>query len=124
MTKYFSIRNRPFPPENRQRMKIFLSRKLKKEGFLWSYDIDSDADNVPDEIIIEKTLIHLDYTDYQYLFCIYPKSQIKDVWKKNIATQGEYYYSLNYFIAWFCFGISNPKRYLKNIERTCLIESL
>lgn len=100
-------------------MKNFLYNKLRREGFFWSYDNDNPG-VVSDDIIIEKTLMHLDYTDYQYLFNIYPKAKIKKVWVSNIATLGEYYYSLNYFIAWFCFGIKNPKRYLSRIENQLL----
>ena len=97
------IRNKPLPLNNRIRMKSILFQKLKKNKVFWSYDI-SEIDDCPDEMIIEKTLIHLDYADYQYLFNIYPKSKIKKV----------------YFIAWFCFGIKNPKRYLNQFEKTFL----
>ena len=113
------IRNKPLPRNNRIRMKSILFQKLKKNKVFWSYDI-SEIDDCPDEMIIEKTLIHLDYADYQYLFNIYPKSKIKKVWLDNIVVQGDYYYSLNYFIAWFCFGIKNPKRYLNKFEKQLL----
>lgn len=113
------IRNRPLPLDNRVRMKSFLFQKLKKNKAFWSYDISENNDCI-DELIIEKTLIHLDYTDYQYLFNIYPKSKIKKVWLDNMVVQGNYYYSLNYFIAWFCFGIKNPKRFLKRFEKQLL----
>ena len=115
----YSIRNKPLPLENRMRMKDFLCNKLRREGFFWSYDNENPG-IISDDIIIEKTLIHLDYTDYQYLFSIYPKAKIKKVWISNIATLGAYYYTLNYFIAWFCFGIKNPKRYLNRIENQLL----
>ena len=77
MREHHFIRNKPLPLSNRIRMKKYLFEKLKKEHFLWSYDTQCEPSEVPDEIIIEKTLIHLDYIDFQYLFNIYPKSRIK-----------------------------------------------
>ena len=119
MNKMNYIRNKPLPSVNRERMKSVLFQKLKKNKVFWSYDI-SQVDDCADDIIIEQTLLHLDYTDYQYLFNIYPKSKIKKIWLDNIVVQGDYYYSLNYFIAWFCFGIKNPKRFLKMMENKFL----
>jgi hypothetical protein len=75
-------------------------------------------DMVSDEILILKTLIHLDMHEIDLLFFFFfPSSKIKKVWREQMAIQGEYYYSLNlFFLAWYYFDIKRPKQYLKTVE--------
>ena len=68
---------------------------------------------IPDDILIEKTLIYLDVEDINRLFMIYPSKKIKSVWRERLIIQGEYYYKLNRLLAWLYFGIKNPDKYLK-----------
>lgn len=55
-----------------------LLAKLKQENCFWSYNADS-IKNISDEILIEKTLLHLDLDDINRLFIIYPFKKIEDV---------------------------------------------
>ena len=55
-----------------------LLAKLKQEHCFWSYNEDSIKD-IPDDMLIEKTLLHLDLDDINRLFLIYPFKKIKRV---------------------------------------------
>lgn len=92
-----------------------LYKKLIEENCFWSFDM-TEVEMVNDDMLILKTLIHLDLIDIDLLFLIYPKEKIKKVWREQMAIQGEYYYSLNLFFAWFYFSIKRPSSYLKMIE--------
>ncbi|MCD8387910.1 MAG: hypothetical protein LUD17_13660 [Bacteroidales bacterium] len=92
-----------------------LIQKLKAENCFWSYQADSVKD-VPDDILIEKTLIHLDMPEILQLFSIYPKKKIKQVWLHHLVPQGKYLWALNRLFARFLFDIKNPDSYLKAME--------
>lgn len=98
-------------------VKTFLFNKLKEENAFWSYEPSSvTLDTVTDEILIAKTLRHLDIEEIDLLFDIYSPKAIKEAWKKLMVPEGEYLRTLNRFIAWFYFNIKNPDRYLKTLE--------
>ena len=86
---------------------------MVKNSF-WSYQITID-DLIPDDILIEKTLIYLDIEDINKLFGIFPYKKIKQVWRDRLVIQGDYYRRLNKLIAWLYFDIKNPDRYIKRI---------
>ncbi|MDR3119172.1 MAG: hypothetical protein LBU44_07135 [Mediterranea sp.] len=92
-----------------------LFKKLLDENRFWSYDM-AGVETINDDMLILKTLIHLDMADIDLLFLIYPSGKIKKVWREQLAIQGDYYRSLNLFLAWFYFGIKKPSSYLKMIE--------
>ena len=48
-----------------------LISKLKEEHCFWSYDEQSVID-VPDDILIEKTLVYLDIPEIDALFSLFP----------------------------------------------------
>ena len=56
-----------------------LLAKLKQEHCFWSYNENSIKD-IPDDMLIEKTLLHLDLDEISQLFLIYPFKKIKQVW--------------------------------------------
>lgn len=87
-------------------------KKLKAENCFWSYSEDS-IKTVPDDILIEKTLIYLDLPEIDELFQLYPYKKIKKVWLEQLVPQGEYLYTLNRFFAWYYFHIKRPDTYLK-----------
>lgn len=87
-------------------------RKLKAENCFWSYSEDSIM-NIPNDIIIEKTLVYLDLPEIDALFRIFPFKQIKRVWLEQMVPQGEYLFTLNRFLAWYYFRIKRPDQYLK-----------
>lgn len=94
-----------------------LLQKLKNEHVFWSYDAAMiDENNVTDEILIEKTLTHLDIDDIGLLFDYYKADYIKKVWRETMACRGDYLYTLNRFISWYYFKIKKPDSYLKRIE--------
>lgn len=94
-----------------------LLKRLKKHHAFWSYDVAKiTVRNIPDEILIEKTFIHLDLEDIRLLFIHYKPGFIKKVWRERMAARGDYMRTLNKFIAWYYFDIKNPEKYLKTIE--------
>jgi hypothetical protein len=93
-------------------IKELLLNKLKQEHCFWSYDAES-IQNIPDNILIEKTLRHLDLEEINQLFQIYPFKKVKQVWLDYLVPQAEYLYTLNRFIAWYYFKMKRPDTYIK-----------
>ena len=91
-----------------------LLAKLKQEHCLWSYTEDT-VSNISDDILIEKTLLHLDLEDIDQLFKIYSFHKVKRVWLDHLIPQEEYLYTLNRFLAWYYFKVKNPDRYIKSM---------
>ena len=91
-----------------------LLAKLKQEHCLWSYTEDT-VSNISDDILIEKTLLHLDLEDIDQLFKIYSFHKVKGVWLDHLIPQEEYLYTLNRFFAWYYFKVKNPDRYIKSM---------
>ena len=56
---------------SRDVVKQELLAKLKQEHCFWSYNENSIKD-IPDDMLIEKTLLHLDLEEINQLFLIYP----------------------------------------------------
>ena len=77
-----------------------IADKLIDSGGFWSYDKTSVRENI-------------DLDDIDLLFRLFSAKKIKDVWLRTMVVQGDYYYSLNRFFAWYYFGIRYPDRYLK-----------
>ena len=94
--------------------KRLLFRHLQKEHAFWSYDPASvTLARIGDDFLIEKVLYHLDWEDIMRLFEIYPKTQIKEVWKNSLCPLGQYFGRMNYFYAAVLFDIKNPERYIR-----------
>lgn len=89
-----------------------LSQKLIRHNSFWSVKTPLE---IPDDILIEKTLIHLDIEDINLLFSLFRKKKIKQVWRNRVVIQGDYYHKLNKLLAWLYFDIKNPDRYIKTI---------
>ena len=96
-------------------------KSLSRQGFLWSYD-PAKVTLLPDEIIIEQTLIYADTHEIQTLFKIYDPKTIKKVWKKNLLPDTRYR-KLNYFLAKFFFNYKNPNTIL-NVRHESRLEKL
>ncbi|MDP2334984.1 MAG: hypothetical protein Q8N05_00750 [Bacteroidota bacterium] len=92
--------------------KEILSKKLIERNCFWSYKMRQDTP-IPDDILIEKTLIYLDLDDINKLFKLFPNRKIKQVWRNRLVIQGDYYRSLNKLLAWLYFDIKNPDKYIK-----------
>lgn len=91
-----------------------LLAKLKQEHCFWSYD-ESSVQDIPDDMLIEKTLLYLDLKEINSLFRIFSFRKIKKVWLEHLVPQGEYLYTLNRFFAWYYFKAKNPDAYVKSM---------
>lgn len=94
-----------------EEIKYQLLNSLKAQNCFWSYDA-SKINDVPDDILIEKTLIYLDLPEIDQLIAIYGKNRVKRVFRECLIPQKDYLYTLNRFLAWYYFDIKQPDRYL------------
>jgi len=101
-------------------IKIQLADKLIRDRVFWSY-ADVKAEDISDEILIEKVLIYLDIEDINSLFIIYPYKIIRDIWLKEIVIQDPLYHSLNLLLAFLYFHIKSPEKYIQKISYKHLI---
>ncbi len=95
-------------------LKQELLSKLKQEHCFWSYN-ENSINDLPDDLLIENTLLHLDLPEINQLFEIYPYQKVKQVWLDYIVPQSEYFYTLNRFIAWYYFKAKKPDAYIKSM---------
>ena len=89
--------------------------KLMQAHAFWSYS-EVTIETLPDELLIEKVFVHLDISDIDKLFELFPKKFIQKVWRENMAVQGEYLFDLNVMIALYFFHIRRPEAYLRRLE--------
>ncbi len=89
-----------------------LIKKLHTEHAFWSYD-KFPTNQIPDNVLIEKVLLHLDIDDIKILFQLYPKIKIKRVWKDKILSQEPMYHGLNRLYSFLLFNIKDPDRYIR-----------
>ena len=99
---------------NKAEVKRGLINHLKKANAFWSYQADAIKD-VPDDILVELVMLHLDLDDINKLFDIYSYKFVKKAWIENVVAQGERYYNLNYFFAWYYFHAKQPRSYVKSM---------
>lgn len=93
-------------------VKTYLMEKLKQEHCLWSYEGDSIQD-IPDDVLVELVMLYLDIEEIDLLFRLFDYKTVKRAWIENVVAQGERYYNLNYFFAWYYFNAKQPRRYVK-----------
>ena len=106
-------------------IKQHLFNALKDGRFLWSYDnAKMRADDLSDEFLIELVLLHLDLEDLNLLFSIYPKKQIKEVWKWKMCALEPRYHSSNVFFAKIYFDIKNADLYIKKQSQRAIKTNL
>ena len=96
-------------------IKPYLVSKLKQEHCLWSYDNGSIQD-IPDDVLVELVMLYLDIDDIDLLFRLFGYEKVKRAWIENVVSQGERYYNLNYFLAWYYFHAKKPRNYVKAME--------
>jgi hypothetical protein len=92
-----------------------LFQKLKKENAFWSYDVSS-IDQITDEDLIVKVLIHLDMEEIFALFRMFPKKKIQKVWQEQMLSQEPLYHGLNRLFAFLLFDIKNPDKYIRDYK--------
>jgi len=93
-------------------IKPYLIEKLKQEHCLWSYESHS-VQNIPDDVLVELVMLYLDIDEINLLFKLFDYKTVKRAWIENVVAQGERYYNLNYFFAWYYFHAKQPRRYVK-----------
>ena len=97
---------------SRSEVKYQLVNMLKVQNSFWSY-APSDWQNIPDDMLIEKTLIYLDLPQIDQLIAAYGKNRVKNVFRERLIPQEDYLYTLNRFLAWYYFDVKQPDRYLR-----------
>ncbi len=90
----------------------YLIDKLKTQHCLWSYEKDSIKD-IPDDVLVELVMLYLDIDEINLLFKLFDYKTVKHAWIENVVAQGERYYNLNYFFAWYYFHAKQPRSYVK-----------
>ena len=58
-------------------------------------------------------MMYLDIEEINMLFLLFDYKKVKRAWIENVVAQGERYYNLNYFIAWYYFRVKQPRSYVK-----------
>jgi hypothetical protein len=89
-----------------------LEKKLIEEHAFWSYDKSSIV-IIPDDVLIEKVLLHLDIEDVQALFYLFPKKEIKKVWQDVVLPREPLYHNINKLYAFMFFDIEHADRYIR-----------
>lgn len=93
-------------------LKAKLIKKLMDNKVFWSYELP-DINELPDEVLIEKVLHHLDIEEVTDLFSLYPASKIKKVWMDRMLVQEPLYHAVNRLYAFLFFRIKNPDVYIQ-----------
>ncbi|OFX40596.1 MAG: hypothetical protein A2X05_13795 [Bacteroidetes bacterium GWE2_41_25] len=96
-----------------EKIKADLLKKLQVENALWSFN-KSLFSQIPDDLLIEKVLIHLDIDSISSLLTLFPKKMIRNIWKVKMLSQEPMYHQLNRLYAFLYFDISNPDRYIRD----------
>lgn len=92
-------------------LKQQIADKLIERKLFWSYSSVKPSD-IPEEVLIEKSLLHLDIEDIDNLFLIFPWKKIKKVWMKEVLIQEPFYHSMNILLAFLYFHIRKPESYI------------
>ena len=100
----------------KQDIRNYLCESLVNKNAFWSYEVKS-FDDIPDEELIEKCFTILDMNEIDLMFELFPRKRILQVWKEQMAIQGEYMQMLNIMIAMYYFGIKEPEKYLAKVEK-------
>lgn len=93
-------------------IRAFLIEKLKQEHCLWSYE-NASIQDIPDNVLVELVMLYLDIDEINMLFNLFGYKKVKRAWIENVVAQGERYYNLNYFFAWYYFHAKQPRSYVK-----------
>jgi hypothetical protein len=103
---------------DKNKIKEHLFDKLVENKAFWSYNSNSVVfSNINDTSLIYHTLIRLDVEDIGLLFTVFGKEKVKNVWKTELAIQGDFYKNLNVFYAICYFDIKNPVKYIASVQK-------
>jgi len=104
------------PKEN---IKPYLEKRLMEEHSFWSFE-KSSCQNLSDWNLIKYVLLRLDLDDINYLFKLYPKEKIKEVWLQELVPQGDFLLTMNLCFALLYFDAKKPRQYVKAMETKIL----
>ncbi len=99
-----------------QQIRKELTAKLHKLMAFRSDEPES-VNQKQDDVLIEQVLLHLDFDDIRLLFRLFPKNEIKRVWKAKLLRQEPDLHGLNRLFDFLFFGIKDPDRYIRNDKR-------
>jgi len=105
--------------QSKDDIKLYLEKRLKEENSFWSFEKIS-CRNLSDWNLIKYVLLRLDLDDTKYLFQLYPKKKIKEVWLQELVPQGDYLLAMNICFALLYFGVRNPRQYVRRMETRML----
>ena len=105
------MNGKPSKISNLESKKLALWQQLAKMGCLWSYE--KSQKGFDDEVLIEKALLYLEFEDLYKLDELYPKKLQREIWRKKLVSQGNYYGIINWLLAVMYFDIKQPDKYLK-----------
>jgi hypothetical protein len=89
-----------------------LIKQLQKNSAFWSYDLgEDDLFGIPDEFLIEKTLLHGDVEQLYLLFSLFPDPKIRTYWENNLVPY-EKYRRINHYLGLFFFHIKDISSFL------------
>ena len=100
-------------------IKPYLIERLKQEHCLWSFTQDCVKD-IPDDVLVELVMLYLDIDDINLLFRLLSYEEVKRAWLENVVAQGERYYQMNIFFAWYYFHAKRPQSYVKAMSTRML----
>ena len=105
--------------QSKDDIKLYLEKRLIEENSFWSFDKLS-CQNLSDWNLIKQVLIRLDLDDIKYLFQLYPKKKIKQVWLQELVPQGDFLSAMNICFALLYFDAKKPRQYVKTMETRIL----
>jgi hypothetical protein len=100
-------------------IRAYLEKRLMNENSFWSFEKIS-CKKLSDWNLIKYVMLRLDLEDIKYLFQLYPKEIIKQVWLQELVSQGDYLLSMNICFALLFFGAKKPRQYVKTMETKIL----
>lgn len=87
-----------------------LIEQLKSQNVLWSYDL-SRTDDLPDEVLMEETLLHGDVDQLKLLFSIFPAEGLQAFWEEKLVPH-ERYRRINHYLGLFFFEVPDISSFL------------
>jgi len=100
-------------------IKPYLEKRLIETYSFWSFE-KSACRNLSDWDLIKYVLLRLDLDDINYLFQLYPKEKIKQVWLQELVPQGDFLLPMNTCFALLYFNARKPRQYVKSMETRIL----
>ena len=95
------------------KIRLKLEKMLIRQSVFWSYELSSNQE-IPDDLFIEKVLLHLDMDEIRDLFALFDRKKIKAVWINRILCQEPMNHAQNRLYAFLLFGIRDPDRYIRD----------